>query len=78
LKLFFYTLSDPDVDIINEYSDSIASFLQSIITCYEEDVYYCEKDGFLNCLEKKESQIFYKNNPGSNYWHFYNEVYSNK
>jgi len=75
-KLFFYTLSDPDVDIFSTYSDSLSSFLKSIIECYEEDAYFCEKDGFLSSIEKRESQIFYKHNPGANYWRFYSKVYS--
>lgn len=75
-KLFFYTLSDPDVDVLNTYGDSLNAFILSIIRCYEDDIYYDDGDGFLNCNERKESQVFTKLNPGSEYWRFYNGIYS--
>lgn len=75
-KIFFYTLSDPDVDVFSTYGDSLKLFVESIIKCYEDNIYYFEDDGFLNCDEKRESQIFYMNNPAAKYWGFYSHVYS--
>jgi len=73
--IFYFTLSDPDIDnIITSYADSLSNLLLSVIECYEQGVYYIDKNsGYLENNNELENRIFLKNNPNSDYWKFYSQ-----
>lgn len=71
-KLFAFTLSEPELNVLSLFADSLKSFLYSVIECYECGAYIPEGNR-INCNEKDEVKIFYKHNPNSEYWKFYHD-----
>jgi hypothetical protein len=68
-KIFFFSPSNPYFQGTISKFDSLLCLIESIIECYEKDIYKLDdKAGELLIQPKLETEVFRKNNPLSEYW----------
>ncbi len=62
-----YTI-DHDMPDAIKIHNSIEDFFKTIISCYEENVYFLDEDGYLDMDFDKEQIVGQKYNPDIEYW----------
>jgi cell wall assembly regulator SMI1 len=74
-RIYFYSPSNVDFDGIISMYDNLTQMLESIIKCYENNVYYI-KDNSLEWISDpiQEAKISKELNPKSDYWKIFDNI----